>query len=120
MPSAAATTTGPSVPFRQDAQVIGLVGLAHMVSHFSQLLLAPLFPWLKDAMDANYTQLGFLMTIFFVTSCAVQAASGFLVDRHGPRPVLFGGLALVGLAAFGYATSTSYWALAAWALVAGL
>ena len=32
----------------QDASVIGLVGIAHMVSHFSQLLLAPLFPWLKD------------------------------------------------------------------------
>src|SRR6476620_4576648 len=118
MPSAAATATGPSVPFRQDAQVIGLVGLAHMVSHFSQLLLAPLFPWLKDALDANYTQLGFLMTIFFVTSCAVQAASGFLVDRHGPRPVLFAGLALVGLAAFGSSLSQGYWQMAACSLVA--
>ena len=27
-------------PLRQDAAVIGLVGLAHGVSHFSQLLLA--------------------------------------------------------------------------------
>ena len=89
--------------------MIGLVGLAHMISHFSQLLLAPLFPWLKDAFSASYTQLGFLMTIFFVISCAVQAASGFLVDRHGPRPVLFGGLALVGVAAFGFALATSYW-----------
>jgi MFS family permease len=39
----------------------------------------------------SYTELGFLMTIFFVVSCAVQAASGFLVDRFGPRPILFGG-----------------------------
>ena len=115
-----ATQAAPARSFRDDAQVIGLVGIAHLVSHFSQLLLAPLFPWLKDAFQASYTQLGFLMTVFFVTSCAVQAASGFLVDRHGPRPVLFGGLALVGLAAFGFATATSYWALAAWALVAGL
>jgi MFS transporter, FSR family, fosmidomycin resistance protein len=105
---------------RDDAHVIGLVGLAHLISHFSQLLLAPLFPWLREAFHASYTELGFLMTIFFVTSCAVQAASGFLVDRHGPRPVLFGGLALIGLAAFGYALSTSYWMLMAWALVAGL
>jgi hypothetical protein len=56
-------------------------------------------PWLKDAFNASYTELGFLMTIFFVVSCAVQALSGFLVDRFGPRPILFGGLALVGLAA---------------------
>src|SRR6478609_5855593 len=115
-----AAQRAPARSLRDDANVIGLVGLAHLISHFSQLLLAPLFPWLRDEFHASYTELGFLMTIFFVTSCAVQAASGFLVDRHGPRPVLFGGLALVGLAAFGFASSTSYWSLAAWALVAGL
>ncbi len=31
-------------PARRDAAVMGLVGLAHRVSHFSQLLLPPLFP----------------------------------------------------------------------------
>ena len=70
---------------RGDAGVIGLVGLGHLVSHFSQLLLAPLFPWLKDAFDVSYAQLGFLMTLFFVVSCAMQAASGFLVDRPTKR-----------------------------------
>jgi MFS family permease len=114
------TATASLPPLRQDAGVIGLVGLAHLVSHFSQLLLAPLFPWLKDDLGASYLQLGFLMTIFFVVSCAVQAASGFLVDRHGPRPVLFAGLALLGLAAFGFAASTSYWMMAGFAVVAGV
>ena len=38
----------PAHPIRQDAALIGLVGLAHSISHFSQLLLAPLFPWLKE------------------------------------------------------------------------
>jgi FSR family fosmidomycin resistance protein-like MFS transporter len=107
-------------PLRRDARVIGLVGLAHMISHFSQLLLAPLFPWLKDAFNASYTELGFLMTLFFVVSCSVQAASGFLVDRIGPRPILFGGLALVGLAAFGFALSPNYWAMAACSILAGV
>jgi MFS family permease len=97
-----------------------MVGLAHMVSHFSQLTLPPLFPWLKDALGASYLQLGALMTIFFVVSCAVQAMSGFLVDRHGPRPVLFGGLGLLGLAIFGFAASTSYWMMAACVVVAGI
>ncbi len=117
------TTAGgpaPATPLRHDAGVIGLVGLAHMISHFSQLLLAPLFPWLKDAFNASYTELGFLMTIFFVVSCSVQAASGFLVDRMGPRPILFGGLALLGLAAFGFAASPTYWALACCSVLAGI
>ena len=109
-----------TVPFKQDASVIGLVGMAHMISHFSQLLLAPLFPWLKIEFNASYTELGFLMTLFFVVSCGVQAASGFVVDRFGPRPVLFAGLALLGLAAFGFSISTSYAMLAAFSMLAGV
>ena len=117
----AATLASPAAPpLRQDAAVIGLVGVAHSVSHFSQLLLAPLFPWLKDDFNASYTQLGLLLTIFFVTSTAVQAASGFVVDRFGPRPVLLLGLSLLGLAALGYANSHSYAMLAASAVLAGL
>ena len=120
MPSAA-TPAEPSASasnLSQDAAVIGLVGIAHLISHYSQLLLAPLFPWLKEAFQVSYTELGFLMTLFFVVSCAVQTASGFLVDRFGPRPILFAGLGLIGLAAFGYASSTSYAMLAACAVVA--
>src|SRR3954470_23305675 len=109
----------PPGSLRQDAGVIGLVGIAHLISHFSQLLLAPLFPWLKDAFNASYIELGFLMTIFFVVSCGVQTASGFLVDRFGPRPILFGGLTLVGLSAFGFALAPNYWTMALLAVFAG-
>src|SRR3569832_2303187 len=118
----AATAKGSlsPVPLRQDAGVIGLVGLAHMISHFSQLLLPPLFPWLKDAFHASYTELGFLMTVFFVVSCAVQPAAGFLVDRFGPRPVLFGGLALIGIACIGFALAPDYVTMALCAVLAGL
>jgi MFS transporter, FSR family, fosmidomycin resistance protein len=107
-------------PLRQDAAVIGLIGIAHGVSHFSQLLLPPLFPWLKDAFGASYTELGALLTIFFVVSCVVQTVSGFWVDRFGPRPILFAGLALIGSAALGFAASTSYAMLAVFAVVAGI
>jgi FSR family fosmidomycin resistance protein-like MFS transporter len=121
--STATTTLGhdsSAPPLRQDATVIGLVGLAHSVSHFSQLLLAPLFPWLKAEFNVSYTELGALLTIFFVVSSGVQTASGFVVDRFGPRPVLFGGLGLLVLAALGYASATSYAMLAGCAVVAGL
>lgn len=119
MSTVALPTPSPS-PLRHDATVIGLVGVAHSISHFSQLLLAPLFPWLKVEFGVSYAQLGFLLTLFFVTSCIVQAACGFLVDRHGPRPVLLAGLALLGVAALGYAASTSYAMLAAFSVLAGM
>jgi len=112
-----ATSIGTTL--REDAAVIGLVGAAHGVSHFAQLLLAPLFPWLKDEFHASYTELGLLLSVFFVTSCAVQTLAGFVVDRMGPRPVLFGGLLLSGVAALGYASSSSYVALVLWSVVAG-
>lgn len=114
------TLAAPAVPLRQDATFIGLVGIAHLISHYSQLLLAPLFPWLKDEFAVSYTQLGLLLTIFFVVSCVVQAVSGFAVDRFGPRPILFLGLGLLGTAALGYATSHSYAMLAFWSAVAGV
>jgi FSR family fosmidomycin resistance protein-like MFS transporter len=112
--------TAPPSAMRRDATLIGLVGVAHSISHFSQLLLAPLFPWLKEEFAVSYAELGLLMTIFFVVSCAVQALSGFIVDRFGPRPILFGGLALLAVAAFGFASSTSYWMLAGFSVVAGV
>ncbi|MBT9485963.1 MAG: MFS transporter [Rubrivivax sp.] len=114
------SATLPAVPWRRDATVIGLVGVAHSISHFSQLLLAPLFPWLKDVFGVSYAELGFLLTVFFVVSCIVQAAAGFWVDKFGPRPVLFIGLALIGTAALGFAASTSYAMLAAFSVLAGI
>jgi FSR family fosmidomycin resistance protein-like MFS transporter len=120
MSTLAASAGDPAPPLRQDVAVVGLVGLAHAVSHFSQLLLAPLFPWLKADFGVSYTQLGLLLTIFFVVSSVMQTASGFVVDRIGPRPVLLGGLALLGLAALAYASSRSYAMLGASAVLAGI
>ncbi|RIX81622.1 MFS transporter [Acidovorax cavernicola] len=120
MSSTSTPNAAPTPSLRSDAQLIGLVGLAHAVSHFSQLILAPLFPWLKDAFQVSYVELGAVLTVFFVVSCIVQAASGFIVDKLGPRPVLFVGLGALGLAAFGYAVAQSYWMLLACAVVGGI
>jgi len=118
--SSTSSTAVPATTLRTDAQLIGLVGLAHAVSHFSQLILAPLFPWLKDAFNVSYTELGAVLTVFFVVSCIVQAASGFIVDKLGPRPVLFAGLGALALAAFGYALAQSYGMLLACAVIGGI
>src|SRR5437868_13120880 len=107
MSSASPASSAPTV--RSDVKLIGLVGLAHAVSHFSQLLLAPRFPWLKDAFHVSYTELGAVLTVFFVVSSLWQPAPGSTVDRPGPRPVLFAGLGILGPAASGYALPQTYW-----------
>jgi MFS family permease len=70
---------------RQDARVITLVGLAHGTSHFYHVILAALIPWLKPEFGLSYSELGLLMTIFFVVSGVGQAMAGFVVDRLGAR-----------------------------------
>jgi MFS transporter, FSR family, fosmidomycin resistance protein len=109
-----------SPSFRQDAQVIGLVSLAHGISHFFHLILAPLFPWLKTAFDLSYAELGFLMTVFFIVSGVGQALAGFVVDRVGARTVLFSGIGLLGLAAALLSQAQNYPMLLAGSMLAGL
>lgn len=106
--------------FRQDAQVIGLVGVAHGVSHFFHLILAPLFPWLKEAFNLSYAELGLLMTMFFVVSGIGQALAGFVVDRIGARAVLLSGIGLLGLSALLLSQAESYAMLMAGSMLAGV
>lgn len=108
-----------AAPLRDDAEVIGLVGLAHGTSHFFHLMLPPLFPWLMAEFGLSYTQAGFLMTVFFVISGAGQALAGFVVDRIGARPVLFFGIATLALSGAILALADSYAGLVLAAAVAG-
>ncbi len=104
----------------RDAEVIGLVGLAHGTSHFFHLLLPPLFPWLMPEFGLSYTQAGFLMTVFFVISAAGQAMAGFVVDRIGARPVLFFGVAMLALSGVALGLAASYPGLILAAAIAGI
>jgi FSR family fosmidomycin resistance protein-like MFS transporter len=105
---------------RQDARVIGLVGLAHGVSHFYHLILAALFPWLKPAFGLSYAELALLMSAFFVVSGIGQALAGFVVDRVGARAVLFFGMGMLALSALALSTAASYTLLLAGAVLAGV
>lgn len=105
---------------KQDAQVIGLVGMAHSISHFFHLILAPLFPWIKEAFNLSYAELGLLMSAFFVVSGIGQALSGFVVDRIGARTVLFFGVSCLGVAALVLSGAQNYFMLMAGSMLAGL
>lgn len=119
-----ATLTHPMpanpVPLRQDASVIGLVGLAHGSSHFAHLLLPLLFPVFMKEFGLSFSQLGLLMTVFFLISGIGQALAGFVVDRVGARPVLFAAMGLFMAACAAGALATSYAGLVLVAALAGL
>ena len=116
------TTAGPlgPVPLRKDAHTIGLIGLAHGTSHFFHLLLPPLFPWLIGEFGLSYSELGLLVSVFFVVSGVGQALAGFVVDRVGARPVLFLALGCFVLAALAAGLAQGYAGLVLASALAGL
>ena len=99
---------------------MGLVGLAHAASHFSHLLLPPLFPVFMREFGLSFTEVGLLTSVFFVVSGVGQASAGFLVDRVGARPVLFSSIVLFALAALVAASAQGYAGLMASAVLAGV
>ncbi len=94
-----------------DIKVVGLVSIAHGFSHFFQLALPPLFVFIKDDFGVSYLELGFILTLFYITSGICQAAAGFVVDRFGARPVLMGGLALFAGAITLVGFAPNYWSM---------
>jgi len=114
---------GPAPAVRrsgQDLRVIALVGTAHSVSHFFQLVLPPLFPFLKDAFHVGYAELGLLATFFYAASGLSQTPAGFAVDRFGARRVLMAGIGLFASALILVALAPSYWAMVPLVVLAGI
>ena len=105
---------------RRDSGVIALVGAAHYASHLMQLALAPLFPILHVEFGVSYTELGLLVTAFYVASGLGQAAAGVLVDRYGAQRLLVMGIATLSVAVVLAGFVTSFWMFLPLALVAGL
>ena len=118
--STSSVSASGATPLRQDARTIGLIGLAHGSSHFFHMLLPPLFPWLIAEFGFSYSELGLLVTVFFVVSGVGQALAGFLVDKVGARPVLFFALACFALAGLVAGTAGGYAGLVVAAALAGL
>ena len=109
-----------AVPLQQDASIIALVGLAHASSHFAHLLLPLMFPVFMKEFGLSYSEVGLLMSTFFVISGLGQAGAGFVVDRFGARPLLLAALAIFAVASVAASMVTGYTGLVLVAAMAGL
>jgi FSR family fosmidomycin resistance protein-like MFS transporter len=119
-PATPAPSGAAPVPARQDFTVIGLIGVAHGTSHFFHMLLPPLFPAFIRDFGLSYSELGLLVSVFFIISAVGQAGAGFVVDRIGARPVLLSALGCFVLAALLAASAQGYAGLLAAAALAGV
>jgi len=96
-----------------DLRIIPLVCSAHFVSHFYILVLPPLFLFVREFYAVSYTELGYALTAFNVTTALCQTPAGFLADRIGPRLVLIAGLILGAACLVVVGLVPSFWLLVA-------
>jgi MFS family permease len=81
------------------ARTLAVISAVHLVSHYYWLAFAPMMPALRDLLNVSYTELGLAITVMNAVSAVTQAPTGFIVDRYGPRLLLFIGV-LIGSAGF--------------------
>lgn len=103
-----------------DTRVLSLIGLGHGLSHFYQLIFAPLIIVWQADFGVSYTLLGIVLTSFTLAGGVAQMPAGIAVDRWGARPILIGGLVLSGLAFAAMGSATSVWQLMTLAILAGV
>jgi len=97
MTSGAATATGEGST--RELRTLAVISTVHLVSHYYWLAFAPMMPALRDLLNVSYTELGLAITVMNAVSAVTQAPTGFIVDRYGPRLLLFIGV-LIGSAGF--------------------
>ena len=84
---------------RREFKTLVVISFVHLVSHFYWLVFAPMMPALQQLLQVSYTELGVAITVMNAVSALTQAPTGFIVDRYGPRLLLFIGV-LIGASGF--------------------
>jgi MFS family permease len=109
-----------TAPLNRDVRVISLIGVVHGTSHYYQLAFATMLLIVRQEAGLSYADVGLLAGIFYGVSGIAQTAAGFAVDHFGARPILAGGLAVIGCALGLIAVTHSFVGFAAIAVIGGL
>ena len=107
-------------PINRDARILTLIGTGHFLSHFYMLCLPPLFLVWRDEFGVSYAALGLAVALMSGVTAVLQTPVGFLVDRHGARPYLVGGVALMALSIAAMAFAPGYWAILLLCVLSGI
>jgi MFS family permease len=103
-----------------ETKLVASVCLAHLVSHYYIVLLAPLFVFIRADYDVSYTELALALTVFNLVSTVLQTPAGFFVDRTDARLNLVAGLTLGAGAVAVAGLVNSFWVFIAMFGVMGL
>ena len=99
---------------------VTLISATHGVNEFFSIAIPPIIPFLVADLDITYTQGGLLLTVFFVMYSVFQLPAGVIADRVGKKRLLVAGLIGMVIGIYLAAMATSYEALVASQVVAGI
>jgi MFS transporter, ACS family, aldohexuronate transporter len=99
--------------------VLAVVTLAHALGALSVLSVAPLSPFLLDALELSRAQVGLFLPAVYLGGVLMSLPAGWLTDRLGVRATLGGGLLLIGALVMAAAWTRSLPALLGALVVAG-
>jgi FSR family fosmidomycin resistance protein-like MFS transporter len=69
-----------------DKLRILVLSLGHMVNDSYSNVIPPLLPMLQETLGiTSYALMGFIMTVYTITSSVIQPVFGYIADRHGRR-----------------------------------
>ena len=102
------------------AGLLPLFVLAHFGHHVVGASLRPLLPMIRNDLNLSYTQAGFVLSAFSVTSGISQLPAGWLADRFGVRMAVLIGISGVAVAGLMIGLSHSYVALIAFLVLAAI
>src|SRR5689334_5033655 len=77
--------------------VLVLVTLAHALGALAVLSVAPLSPFLRDALGLNRAEVGLLLPAVYLGGVLMSLPAGWLTDRLGVRITLGVGQAVIGV-----------------------
>jgi MFS family permease len=99
--------------------VLAVVTLAHAFGALSVLSVAPLSPFLLEALELSRAQVGLFLPAVYLGGVLMSLPAGWLTDRLGVRATLGGGLLLIGALVIAAAWTPSLPALLGAFVIAG-
>jgi MFS family permease len=80
---------------RQWRLTVAALGLGTVINPLSSSVFAVGLVTIRDEFDLDVTTVGWLLTVFYLTSAVAQPLIGSVADRLGPRRTLVAGMSLV-------------------------
>lgn len=99
-------------PYSLRWTIVGVIVIAIVCNYLDRQLLSILKPEVLSHFGIGDIEFAWILNIFLICYAVMYPVSGVLVDKFGPKPVMFGGIVAWSLACIGGGLATDVWQFA--------